>query len=116
LDEKKIKTIINRLSKSYRKKDSVKDLGKIMYSITSLLKNPQIVEKLHNFVEENKENMPEYARLFFYKNGKITLKELEDTLLARVKRYGLSVNGINELSKKELLDVLQINNTFKADD
>jgi len=114
LDEKKITLLINRLSKHYIKKDSVKDLNPIISAIESLLTNQRFIDRLDSYLSDS--TMTNFAKMFFYKNGKITCNNLQNNLLSRVKRYNLSSKAISDLSKKELLDVLQVNNRFKWED
>lgn len=114
LDHKEITKIINKLTKYYSKKNSVKDLQAIIGSIESLFTNQKFIDRMETFLSEV--NVTDFAKTFFYKNGRFTYKNLKDSLLARVKRYNLSYKAIGELSKKEILDVLQVNNKFKGKD
>lgn len=114
LDQKEIIKIINRLTKYYSKKNSVKDLQVIITSIESLFTNQKFIDRLDNFLSEA--NITDFAKTFFYQNNKFTYNNLKDSLLARLKRYNLSYKAIGDLSRKEILDVLQVNNRFKGED
>jgi len=114
LDEKEIKSIINRLTKYYSKKKSVKDLQSIISNIESLFTNQNFISRLEYFLSNS--HMTDFAKMFFYKNGELNYKNLKDSLLARLKRYNLSYKAIGNLSKKEILDVLQVNNRFRDED
>ncbi len=114
LDHKEITKIINRLTKYYSKKNSVKDLQAIISSIESLFTNQKFIDRLESFLSDSE--MTDFAKTFFYKNGRFNYKNLKDSLLARLKRYNLSYKAIGDLSKKEILDVLQVNNRFKGED
>ena len=112
-DAIKLRQMINRLHKYYHKKDSVHDIQFLLDNISSFFLNDTFREKIKNFIEKNDDKIHEYGKDFFYEKGVFSSNKLERTVLARIKRFNLSYAAINELSKKEILDVLQINNRFK---
>lgn len=115
-DQNKIKKIKNRVNSNYGKKDSVDEIQHIIKDITSLFLDDIFTAKIKTFIENNDDKINNFGRDFFYKNGIFSNEHLKNTLLAKIKRNNLSYTAINNLSKSEILDVLQINNRFKDKD
>lgn len=112
-DKNKIHSIKNRIKKSSTKKDSVDDIQHILQDITSLFSDSTFTQKIKEHIEKHTDEINNFGRDFFYKNGVFSDEKLKKTLLAKIKRNNLSYTAINNLSKSEILDVLQINNRFK---